>query len=507
VVSGQALGRLLLPRKNPWPVVIDRKDIVYFDVFRTRIVYDLSGYSCSDFWSRIVLCEGMTEESVLESILAVGALSTAITLASQLRGPHKLSKLPSALRPWTSDIMANEHHKAAVCHYLKALSLFRSRVKSGTTMLSSRLIFIMSMLFITFEMLQGNMQTVDSLITSSIGLLENTLQLHRQDRLSGHGIQSTARSKEDDMEDIEHLLPLVSIMGGYTPFLASQSANFCLWDISIGHDLPLAGHPSIAKVQTQWSKFCARAAAFVGRGSALHAPTTTPQPTAGEQQRVLITQLSIWRSELDSWLADEKLSETARRALHIMQIQHLMLWVCVSACLDDTQLAFDAFEADFQTLLRRCAMFLREARPTYLFTLNTSIVSALSVIITKCRVHNIRMMAAELLCRIPWREGAWDATLMVHGKSGTVLLEERARDGSGFIAPKNRWAWTGSEWDIGRGVLVVKCTRAVPDEMGTPVEANLELDLERYPDVCFDIGCSVDHAADCARLDAVGTFY
>jgi hypothetical protein len=366
VVPGRPLGRPLLPRRNPWPAVFDRQDVIYFDLFQTQLVYDLSGYSCSDFWSRIVLCESMIDKCVLELALAIGALSTAVTLASQLRDQPSLSKCPSALHPWTAEVMANDHHKAAVCHYVKALTLFRSRVKAGTAMLSPRSVLIISVLFITFEMLQGDMKTVDGLITSSINLLKGTLKLYRQDARSNHNAQSTPRAEEDDMEDIEHLLPLISIMSGYTPFLISQSANIQLWDTSRGHDLPDVGQSSIAKLQTQWSKFYTRTAAFIGRALAIQMQATTPPLAAEERQRVLIAQLNVWEAELDSWLAKSKAyGEPAQRTLQVMQIQHLKLLICVSSCLDATELAFDAREADFHTLLMRCAIFLHEARPTY----------------------------------------------------------------------------------------------------------------------------------------------
>jgi hypothetical protein len=443
----------------------------------------------------------MTDECVLESALAIGALSTAVTFASQIHDQASLSKRPSALRPWTAKPMVNDHHKAAVFHYVKALSLFRSRVEAGTAMRSPRSVLIMSMLFITFEMLQGDMKTIDGLITSSINLLKDTLRLYRQDACAIKTIQSSTRVKEDDMEDIEHLLPFISIMGGHTPFLISQSANIQLWDTSKGHDLPNAGRSSIGKLQTQWSKFYTRAAAFMGRAVALQLQAITPPPAVEEEQQVLIAQLNVWETELGWWLAKSKAhGDFTRRSLQVMEIQHLMLYICICSCLDATQMAFDAHEADFHTLIARCARFLQEARPSYQFTLNTSILSALGVAVVKCRVHNIRMMATILLRQLPWREGAWDGALMVHGKLGGVLLEETARDEGGFIAPENRWFWTSGEWDVEHGMLIARYTRAVPDEVGVPVQTILVLDLEAHPNVCYLTGCLVDHAAECGRL-------
>jgi hypothetical protein len=492
------LGGPLLPRRNPWPTLLNQQDVIYFDLFRVQLVYDLSGYSCSDFWTRIVLCESMTDACIMESVLAIAALSTAVKLASQLSDPPTVSKWPSALHPWAAEAVVNDHHRAAVRHYIKGLSLFRGRIQAATA--SPRSVLIMSMLFITFEMLQGNMKTVDGLITCSINLLKDTLKIYRQDLRSSRKIKPAPRI-EDDMEDIEHLLPLVSIMGGYTPFLSSQSANIQLWDTSSCHDLPDLRRPSIAKLQIQWSKFYTRTAAFIGHVLAIQMQATMPLSTVEDQHRVLILQLKVWEAELDSWLADSGVvNEPAQRTLQIIQIQHLTLFICASCCLDITDLSFDAHDADFYKLLTLCAIFLHEARPSYLFTLSTSILVALATVIIKCRVHNIRMMAAALIRQLPWREGAWDAGLMMYGKLGGVLLEERMRDGDGFIAPQHRWFCMSEGWDIESGVVVARYARAVPDEGGVPVHKKLVLDLSRYPDVCSSIGCVEDHAAQCRVL-------
>jgi hypothetical protein len=126
---------------------------MYFDFFWTRLVYELSGYTFLNFWSRIVLCESMTDPCVLETVLAIGALSTAVRVASELNNQPTFLRSPSALHPWTYKAIVNDYHKAAVGHYIRALSLYRKRVKLGTSMLSARSTLIVSILFITFEML------------------------------------------------------------------------------------------------------------------------------------------------------------------------------------------------------------------------------------------------------------------------------------------------------------------------------------------------------------------
>ncbi|VUC24885.1 unnamed protein product [Clonostachys rosea] len=481
--------------------LIEQDNTQYFDFFRSQLVYELSGYSHSEFWLRIVLCESTLDRCALESVLAIGALSTAIRLAPQISA--QAIQRPSALHPWSTIVMANGHHEAAVRHYIKALALFRKRLEEGMNKTSPRSLLIVSILLITFELLQGDMKSADSLITRSITILKHALKLHKQEGLAQR--TKFAPPLGDDFEDMEHLLPLVSIMGGYTPFLLSQSSNIQLWDTSYGMDLPHVGQPSINKLDIQWNKFHARAVAFIGATMDFQTLPMSQQRDTEGQKNLILAQLRVWQAEFDSWCGGGRtcVDPVHVRALQIMKIQHQTLLICVSCCLDATDMMYDDFEAEFHVLLGRCAKYLHESRPTYLFTLCTSILSALLVVVNRCRVHDIRMTAAGIIRQIQWREGAWEPALMLNGKLGGVLMEERSRNEDGLIPSDCRWFWAATEWDVGRKQLVATYTRAVPDEDGQPVNETLVLNPDKSLDVCSDIGCLEDHGMEQLNLHAV----
>lgn len=108
---------------------------------------------------------------------------------------------------------------------------FRRQVHSKAEIQSPRTVMIMSLLLIMFELLQGNMESVDALMTTSVKLLKGSLTQYRQDALSPSRKTINNRN-EDDVADIEHMLPSLSIMGGWTPFLKTQRENLSLWDTS-----------------------------------------------------------------------------------------------------------------------------------------------------------------------------------------------------------------------------------------------------------------------------------
>jgi hypothetical protein len=135
------------------------------------------------------------------------------------------------------------------------------------------------------------MKTVDSLITSSINILKNALELYLNDVVQIRSLKFIL-SIEDDLGDIEHLLLYISIMCGYIIFLASQSNNIQLWDSSRSYGLPELGHFNIIKLQTQWGKFYTSTAVFIGKCKAfisqdfaLQWPT---EPTIDVEERCML---------------------------------------------------------------------------------------------------------------------------------------------------------------------------------------------------------------------------
>jgi hypothetical protein len=113
------------------------------------------------------------------------------------------------------------------------------------------------------------------------------------------------------------------------------------------------------------------------------------------------------------------------------------------------------------------------------FTLGAGLITPLGSVLTKCRNRDVRMMAAELMKKLPWSEGAWDADKMIIGILGGAMLEERERNAKSFISSEHRWFWTGGEWDADRRRLQGIFVRTTPDENGRTIVEELELDLDR----------------------------
>ncbi|KAK3360739.1 hypothetical protein B0T25DRAFT_536270 [Lasiosphaeria hispida] len=488
--SGQSLKRF------------NANEVSYFDFFRYELTNDLCGYCCTDFWSRVVLCEAMTKDCVRHAVLAIAALAKGV---SDSLASTSAKNQPSALFPWTAKSIVNNNHHVALRYYVEALSTFRKQVNNKDQVQSPRAVLIMTMLLITFELLQGNMEMVDTLMTSSINLLKGSLGQYRHSSSIQHH-EAQART-EEDVRDIEHMLPFLSIMGGWTPFLKTQRSNLALWDTSAGGGVPNLGYRSSGQLQADWSRFFARASAFTGQAltAVMQEQSVVVNPALLHEQMTYLSHLDKWQNVLDVGLAQAITARDnhAKMAFKIMQLHHLMVRIGVNCCLDYTDMIWDAYDDEFLVLVERCLAFAIEARPAYRarFTLSMGILSTLGPAIAKCRNHNIRMRALEMARRMPWREGAWDAEAELFGKLGAVLLEERGRDSSGIISPENRWTWVDGSWDLELNNLTGQYVRSVPDQSGNPVITTLELALDAWPDICRDISCDVDHAVECRIMD------
>lgn len=496
----------LFPRHGPGSAppsrIFTAQQVPYVDFFRHALVVDFTGYSSSDFWSRIVLCAAMTDDCVRHAVLAIAALSAAIS--DSISPTSTPTNRPSALFPWTARALVSSNHRLALRYYVKSLSLFRTRIGAGVATQSPRSALIMSLLLITFELLQGNMEGADHLMTSSIRLLGPFLTQynHRHDATGNHG----TRHPEDDVADIEHMLPFLSIMGGWTPFLPMQRANLALWDVSPGarpSEL-LSCPPNLGQLQIEWSRFFSRASAFTGQSftTIMQAHPPSVPDTLVSQQQTYLAHISQWKAVLDTALLRTINNNTkAKDSIRLMELHRLVLVIGINCCLDSTDMAWDAYDAEFQTIIEgvlSLAAPTPKAQRGYRhanFTLSMGILSTLGPAIAKCRNHNIRMRALEIARRMPWREGAWDAEAELYGKLGGVLLEERGRGiVDGVIRAEHRWTWAEGTWDLQTGKLVGIYVRSLLGENGEPVTSKLELELDAWVDICKDIGCELDHA-------------
>ncbi|KAI8215638.1 hypothetical protein K4K52_003637 [Colletotrichum sp. SAR 10_76] len=474
-------------RANPGVVQIDTADVSYYDLFRHQLVRDLAGSTHSDFWSRIVMAESARDPCVKESVLAIGAIAQTLFFRTA-RGNTLGSTQPPGMKPWGGGAemlqagaagFLDHHHKAALQHHLRAVSVYRQRIQMGTAGSSPRSVIIMTLLLIAFEFIQGNMKSVDSLMGTGMRLIEDASTLMKRRSSSQDSeepaaqVRVAAPPREDEMDDIEHLLPCLSLMSGFTHFFNSHRATISRMNSTPAPELPQPGVTPVAKMQVLWGKFFTRAVAYTMRWMHTQMKHLPPPADAARERGEFLMYLRLWQSILETYLADPGLEAQTRRALEMIRIHRLIMYVLVSASLDSSDIAFDAHEEDFREMLRLTLRFMRADTPEeqfllsrIAFTFAEGLTTPLTTIIAKCRNHDLRMQAAGLMRALSWRDGAWDGKALAVGKLGVVMLEERGMDMEGRIPAAARWVWTDAKWDLERREVVATYVRLAPGEGG-----------------------------------------
>jgi hypothetical protein len=470
----------------PMPGQFIGQHAIYFDFFRRQLSRDLEHLSKnSEFWIRNILSQSMLNDCVRNSVLALGALSQAIHVENSLL--EQLPGKPTVSLPLSKQFFLNEHHEAATSFQVQAVSLFRQFFMTAEPRAQPSTVLVVFLLFIAFELLQGNMPAADSLIRSGILSLRDYISVYRR---SSKGLPGAPRLPLDDnMEEIEIILPRLAVMGSYSPFCVSPYSNSSLLipNSCEPEDLPPLWQASNDELKTIWNSFLTRIMGFISRavGYKLHNLPYDIAATTRTQMEFL-KSICQWRAFFHDFCDDlDLIADTDMREYFRMADLHLTFCrVFLECCLDASELSYDVFEPVFREILTQCDFFISKCstkdngdRPEPMeHAIAVRLVPPLVFVAAKCRVHKIRMAAIRMLRRVPSREG-WDLRTIIAGQLAQIELEERGAVDKDHIPASSRYVWSASTWDDERGKLRAFFTRAIPTEEGTPYRVEMDLDV------------------------------
>ncbi|KAK4172872.1 hypothetical protein QBC36DRAFT_336947 [Triangularia setosa] len=481
---------------RPAPVTLfsPGKDIIYHDFFRYSLVNDLAGYLHADFWSRIVLCESIQDDCVNHAIFAIGALSQALFVDSAGLepslpvGPQSTGSPPSPVYPQfrRRHRLLNSHYRAAIHHQNQAISLCLRRTRDDRDRMPTRNLLIITLLLVTYELLQGDMEAADGLMTSGIRLLRDSITTLRDTASQHHVISSSNDTKDEDMEDMEYILTFLSGKSNFCPQQTTHHQTFS--SVPDDNDLPVLGQTGIMKCTYLWGNFHARCILFITQ--AMQHTFCGQGLSAGESHSLMPEQKKLWNL-LRQWhqvLSDYKAAVPAedlrtKKIMRLLNLQCYTDFVCLAWCMDPTDAALDNCESDFSQLLKAAQEFLHDPEPistTGFICSGGNVAGPLILIATRCRTNRgLRLKALETFRKMLWREGSWDTKVFV-SVAELVILEEETRGERGQIDLINRWLWTGIHPDGDNIKVMGEYTRVMPDEKGEPVKKYLVLDLDKW---------------------------
>ncbi|KAG9502072.1 hypothetical protein J7337_007788 [Fusarium musae] len=213
--------------------------------------------------------------------------------------------------------------------------------------------------------------------------------------------------------------------------------------------------------------------------------------------RILYKQALSWREVIRAYLKSD-LDEDHLHRLKLLEIHCIISEIHLDCILIPCDLSYDRYEETFKALLDDCTAWLkqqvRNGVPRHI-TLGEGILLPLSGIARLCRVHDVRMEALYLIQSVTWQEGAWDPQFLALGELGTVLMEERGREETGFIPASSRWLWVSNVdgENEGDGPLGLYISRFLGED-GQPLVRVISYDISWWDEVCDISGCKKDHA-------------
>ncbi|KAH7141969.1 hypothetical protein EDB81DRAFT_653517 [Dactylonectria macrodidyma] len=464
-----------LPRTLTGLPIIEGIDVMYFDLFRHRVAPELAAGYYHELWSTAI-SEGLQDGCVRDSIIAIGALAQAM---SSVRD-HQTFAHPVS---WSHKHPVNEHHRTSLVHHLRAVTGFRAFIGNSQVLTLPRKVFIMTLLLIVYELLQGHIGGVDSILDCGMAVLRNSITLF-------HNTQAA----KADIGDIEHALPRLAVMGLFTHQLHSRRAFLHHLRVQPEFKFPKPGVDPVAKVFAYWGRFYTLAVTSLCQTA--HDGRCTTFNTNARQANFL-RALRDWKPVLERYLNQSDSSPEEKRALRLTMLHWDVVWISFSCSLDPTGLAFDTFTVQFRHLFCHSVQFIQEelaSETPRLMMFGEGILMPLFFIVTCCRDHDLRMAAAAVAYRLPWKESTWDNRFVLLAHLGSVMMEENGRDADGWIPPASRWHWRGGQTKSGGNDMTSTYLRHVPDKNGEPVIRTLIINLDQWPEICSMVGCLKDHS-------------
>ncbi|KAJ0414586.1 hypothetical protein BJY00DRAFT_318670 [Aspergillus carlsbadensis] len=490
--SSPIASPLSIPSTIPSRIFQTQRETHFFDFFRLHTVTDLSGWSPSSFWQRLVLQMVHSEPAARRAAIALGALhveGSSSTQALQSYG-EALATLRSALLEPDSGLgsvsnvdvclttclllscfeIARKDYTAAQLHYARGLEILkhcsnpymRSQEQQPSTSVTEEPIHI------TFSLLE----------THIIAFLSNRpspgyTQEHVYTRFMSSSSSSSSPSPLTALSlTIPDIFP--SLSTATESFLriqrAIQSATTqTTYQLAFSHPVPV---PDVEGVYPHREVYGASLAFPEGLEGLL---------------RESLGLLGVWERAFEGFItsAGEGHGGIGRSIQDERTISLLrgLAAILILRCSRDPRLGEMGYDISRDTYLASLFHFERaidlawtdkqavpETSPTPLFSLGLGVLHALYDVIAKCRDFHIRQRGLDLLARMPFREGLWDARNARRVSEAIISFEETNRlpgvEGPEGIPEANRtvgvnFVFTPGRFKViadsirGRGVCVV----------------------------------------------------
>lgn len=420
------------------PNALSEPELQAFDYFRSRAVYALSGQFSSAVWRYLVLQISQQQRPTLHAAVAVGSLYRA------------RSELVQTTR---SSAIVSEPYQLALKQYGIAMAKLRTLIESappGSEHDVAETTMICCLLFVCFEMLQGDQRSVLFHLVKSLKILREKCTQFFETTPFRRTIVLRPDSKTitDSLHDVLVRLDSDSTMFGrrqpylhptaleagvssgiYVPdsFSTLDAAKTYLDRISsaafelrgeliriIEREMPFGDQRS-----EDWSKRYCIAYAKARRIK------LQDRPELAALKSELLQAFKIWKAALDNMRSSLRPDQLTTWTL--LRIQFFYPWYVTETFQDATEQLCDLYQDSFDNILTLAeqyqAMTTAESEG-FAFKLEPEILGTLYLVGTKSRKSITRRKAITLLRRSTTQEGLWNGQLHALFVSKFLHLEE-----------------------------------------------------------------------------------
>lgn len=480
----------------PCPVFtlgLDKRAIMYFDLFRCEVAYELSAYMFPDFWLRTILLESSRDISIHLSVLALAALSQTLFYSTS-GSPTTCLGVDIRLQGRSPRPFVNEHHRMAVYYHTEAMHKIRKQLATQNQATSLRSLVLSTVLFVAFELLQGDLAAADRVLNNGLSVFQLAKTSDERCKLRHEPFINDTDPEVDIM-----LLYLSDVCGSSPSSPRQDHDRYAILELlpPIDYKIPESGYLDYEHLIRAWVAFSCRCVAFINQSAS---PTSSFDPDVAEIGRTkFLTKLHQWHETVTSLIETKNQERYMLNSMHenveisrgtsrerperldrlrILQANIILLIIFFNCFPDESGGAFDGFTSDFQRVVDICATIMEHdtARSKSLnhFTLDRG-MGILGSVASQCRDYDVRMKAYDLYRKITWKEcGIYDFQILSLGKKAGIILEERSRSAAGLI--QERFVCTKTSWDDTEGTFTAEFQRRTPDIFGNLVRVVASVD-------------------------------
>lgn len=446
-------SRVLLPRQiearlrivsssaqTSLPCSLNAMEMRAFDLFRSHAVNNLAGHFSSDVFQYIVLQVSHTNTAVLRAVVAVGSMyqTRVMTTRSSLRTIRDCPMYEASLKQYNSAVSNLSTYIAALDGSKQAEQLV--------------IVLITCLLFVCFEMLQGDQALVLSHLVTGLKILHERSKVHEMPG-AGKRIVTIDNSSSDMIDQLSQVFVRLdadsTAFGRRAPYLCPRSfgrfqgpemdlpAKFASLEEARAHldtltSIAFGFRGELLKVaENEMNAPGLEARDWAYHYCVLHASVRrldfSHNSEFGTKQVKILTAFDAWSSAVDTLNQAHK-----RQALLMLRIQMFYPWFIIATLQDLAACLCDRFQEKFHEIINMVSQYVGLAccqSQEFTFGLEPGITASLYLLGIKCREPTTRRKAIEFLSNSTVQEGLWNRKVFaLYCQQFMEVEERRARE-------------------------------------------------------------------------------